>query len=197
MYLAALWINTYNIHSAICVRYVLNYVVIIKPCTYAGPPGRTTMFQNVPSGWYSLRVTATSDMEEAKVLWKVYVPMTSSTCSVNLINADLVVDGTTVSMEFRGVGSTSSFTCRLDNRQFSSCELDPCLSWIMTKWFMLFVLCWWNPTQVLAHFPILGWLLVNIGSGFWLKDVRRSRGRHSASLCDCCTNILVTGYLTN
>jgi len=86
------------------------------------------MFQNVPSGWYSLCVTATSDMEEAKVLWKVYVPMTSSTCSVNLINAGLVVDGTTVSMEFRGVGSTSSFTCRLDNRQFSSCELDPCLS---------------------------------------------------------------------
>lgn len=59
------------------------------------------MFQNVPSGFYSLRVTATSDMEKEKVIWKVYVPTTSSTCSVNLINTGLVVDGTAVSMEFR------------------------------------------------------------------------------------------------
>ena len=83
------------------------------------------MFQNVPSGWYSLRVTATSDMEEEKVIWKMYVPITSSICSVNLINAGLVVDGASVSMEFRGVGSTSGFICRLDNRRFSSCELCP------------------------------------------------------------------------
>ena len=62
------------------------------------------MFQNVPSGWYSLRVTATSDMEEEKVIWKMYVPITSSICSVNLINAGLVVDGASVSMEFRGWG---------------------------------------------------------------------------------------------
>ena len=107
--------------------YVLNCLVIIKPCTYAGPPGRTTVFQNVPFGFYSLRVTATSDVEKEKVIWKVYIPTISSTCSVNLINAGLVVDGTAVSMEFWGVGSTSSFACRLDNRQFSSCELDPCL----------------------------------------------------------------------
>ena len=86
------------------------------------------MFQNVPSGWYSLCVTATSDMEEEKVIWKVYVPVTLSIYSVNLINAGLVVDGTSVSMEFQGVGSTSGFTCRLDNRRFSSCELCPYLS---------------------------------------------------------------------
>ena len=90
---------------------------------YTGPPGRTTVFQNVPSGLYSLRVTATADMEEEEVIWKVYVPTTSSICSVNPINAGLVVDGASVSMEFRGVGSTSGFTCRLDNGRFSSCEL--------------------------------------------------------------------------
>ena len=81
------------------------------------------MFQNVPSGLYSLHVTATADMDEEEVIWKVYVPITSSVCSVNPINAGLVVDGTSVSMEFRGVGSTSGFTCRLDNGRFSSCEL--------------------------------------------------------------------------
>ena len=90
---------------------------------YTGPPGRTTVFQNVPSGLYSLRVTATADMDEEEVIWKVYVPTTSSICSVNPINAGLVVDGTSVSMEFRGVGSTSGFICRLDNGRFSSCEL--------------------------------------------------------------------------
>ena len=90
---------------------------------YAGPPGRITVFQNVPSGLYSLRVTAIADMEEEEVIWKVYVPTTSSICSVNLIHAGLVVDGTSVSMEFREVGSASGFTCRLDNGQFSSCEL--------------------------------------------------------------------------
>ena len=81
------------------------------------------MFQNVPSGLYSLRVIATADIEEEEVIWKVYVPTTSSICSVNLIDAGLVVDGTSVSMEFREVGSTSGFTCRLDNGRFSSCEL--------------------------------------------------------------------------
>ena len=81
------------------------------------------MFQNVPSDLYALRVTATADMDEEEVIWKVYVPTTSSICSVNLINAGLVVDGTSVSMEFRGVGSTSGFTCRLDNGRFSSCKL--------------------------------------------------------------------------
>ena len=80
------------------------------------------MFQNIPSGWYSLRVIASSDMETEKVIWKVYVA-TASICSVNLINAGLVVDGTSVSAEFRGVGSTSGFTCRLDHTRFSSCEL--------------------------------------------------------------------------
>ena len=90
---------------------------------YAGPPGQTTVFQNVPSGLYSLRVTATSDMEEEEVVWRVYIPTTSSICSVNLINTGLVVDGTSVSMEFGGVGSTSGFSCRLDNGRFSSCEL--------------------------------------------------------------------------
>ena len=90
---------------------------------YTGPPGRTTVFQNVPSDLYALRVTATSDMDEEEVIWKVYVPTTSSICSVNLVNTGLVVDGTSVSVEFRGVGSTSGFTCRLDNRRFSSCEL--------------------------------------------------------------------------
>ena len=90
---------------------------------YAGPPGRTTVFQNIPSAWYTLRITAISDMEKEKVLWKLYIPATSSTCSVNLINAGLVVDGANVSIEFRGVGSTAGFTCKLDNGQFNSCKL--------------------------------------------------------------------------
>ena len=81
------------------------------------------MFRNIPPGWYSLDMTATSDMEKEKVIWKVYIPTSSSTCSVNLINAGLVVDGTSVSTEFRGVGSTTGFICKLDNGRFSSCEL--------------------------------------------------------------------------
>ena len=100
------------------------HVTIMKCCIYTGPPGNTTVFQSVPSGFYYLRVTATSGPEEGEVTWKVYmyVPTTSSICSVNLINTGLVVDGTSVSMEFRGMGPTSVFTCRLDDRQFHSCE---------------------------------------------------------------------------
>ena len=107
-----------------CMRYWYPHcVVIINHCTYAGPPGRNTVFQNIPSGWYTLRITAISDMEKENVNWKVYIPTTSSTCSVNLINAGLVVDGANVFIEFRGVGSTAGFTCKLDKEQFSSCEL--------------------------------------------------------------------------
>ena len=102
-----------------CMRH---YVVIMKCCIYTGPPGNTAVFQNVPSGFYYLRVTATSGPEEGEVTWKVYVPTTSSVCSVNLINTGLVVNGTSVSTEFRGMGPTSMFSCRLDDRQFHSCE---------------------------------------------------------------------------
>ena len=105
------------------IKVYIVYLTEILLHLYTGPPGRTTVFQNVPSGLYSLRVTATSDMEEEEVVWRVYVPTTSSICSVNLINTGLVVDGTSVSMEFGGVGSTAGFRCRLDNGRFSSCEL--------------------------------------------------------------------------
>jgi len=103
-----------------CARY---FVAIMKCSLYTGSPGSTTVFQNVPSDFYYLRVTATSGSEEKEVTWKVYVPETSAVCSVNLINTGLVVNGSTVSLEFRGMGPTSRFTCRLDSRQFHSCEL--------------------------------------------------------------------------
>ena len=98
-------------------------MAIMKCSLYTGSPGSTTVFQNVPSDFYYLRVTATSGPEEKEVTWKVYVPETSAVCSVNLINTGLVVNGSTVSLEFRGMGPTSRFTCRLDSRQFHSCEL--------------------------------------------------------------------------
>lgn len=98
-------------------------MAIMKCSLYIGSPGSTTVFQNVPSDFYYLRVTATSGPEEKEVIWKVYVPETSSVCSVNLINTGLIVNGSSVSLEFRGMGPTSAFTCRLDSRQFHSCEL--------------------------------------------------------------------------
>ena len=88
-----------------------------------GPPGRTTVFENVPPDTYSLRVTATAGVEEAVVFWKVYVPARPTICSVNLINFGLAVNGTRATVEFQGVGPTSGFSCRLDNGQFDSCEL--------------------------------------------------------------------------
>ena len=90
---------------------------------YTGSPGSTTVFQNVSSGLHSLRVTARSGAEEADILWRVFIPTTSTICSANLVNVGLVVNGTTVSLEFRGVGLSSGFNCRLDNGRFSSCEL--------------------------------------------------------------------------
>ena len=95
----------------------------MKHCTYTGSPGSRTVFQNVSSGFHSLRVTAISDAEEAEVIWKVFIPPTSTICSANLVNTGLVVNGTSVLVEFRGVGLSSGFNCRLDNGQFSSCEL--------------------------------------------------------------------------
>ena len=99
------------------------FVAIMKCSLYIGSPGSTTVFQNVPSDFYYLRVTATSGPEEKEVIWKVYVPERSGVCSVNLINTGLIVNGSSVSLEFRGMGPTSAFTCRLDSRQFHSCEL--------------------------------------------------------------------------
>ena len=95
----------------------------MKHCTYTGSPGSRAVFQNVSSGFHSLRVTAISDAEEAEVIWKVFIPPTSTICSANLVNTGLVVNGTSVFVEFRGVGLSSGFNCRLDNGQFSSCEL--------------------------------------------------------------------------
>jgi len=91
--------------------------------TLIGSPGSLTVFQNVPPDTYSLRVTATTGVEEAVVFWKVYVPANPTICSVNLINFGLVVNGTRTTVEFQGVGPISGFSCRLDNGQFDSCEL--------------------------------------------------------------------------
>ena len=92
-----------------------------------GPPGSTTTFQNVLSGYYNLRVTATTaDGEEAEVSWKMYIPIASTTCSVNLINAGLVVNGTQATAEFQAVGAATGFKCKVDNRRFDPCK-NPCM----------------------------------------------------------------------
>jgi len=91
--------------------------VATMPC----PPGSTTVFENVPPNYYSLRVTATTGAEEAEVFWKVYVPARPTICSVNLINFGMVLNGTRATVEFQGVGPTTEFSCRLDSGQFDSC----------------------------------------------------------------------------
>ena len=92
--------------------------------TPVGPPGSTTVFENVPPNTYTLRVTAATDvdLEEAQVDWKVYVPARPTVCSVNLINFGMHVNGTRTTVEFQGVGPTSEFSCRMDRGQFDTCE---------------------------------------------------------------------------
>ena len=88
-----------------------------------GPPGSTTTFQNVFSGYYNLRVTATTaDGEEAEVFWKIYIPIASITCSINLINAGLEVNGTQATVEFQAIGAATGFKCKVDNGPFDPCK---------------------------------------------------------------------------
>ena len=88
-----------------------------------GPPGSTTTFQNVLSGYYNLRVTATTaDGEEAEVFWKIYIPIASITCSINLINAGLEVNGTQATVEFQAIGAATGFKCKVDNGPFDPCK---------------------------------------------------------------------------
>ena len=67
-------------------------------------------------------MTATTDDEEVEIFWKMYVPAAPTTCSVNLINAGLVVNGTQATVEFRAAGAATGFSCRVDNGAFETCE---------------------------------------------------------------------------
>ena len=91
-------------------------------CELPGPPGSTTTFEGVSPGYYNLHVTAQADEEEVTVSWKVYVPADSNTCSVNLINAGVVVNDNSATAEFLAVGTTTSFKCRLDKGRTDTCE---------------------------------------------------------------------------
>lgn len=69
-----------------------------------------------------MRVTATTAVgEKAEVSWRVYMPTASTTCSVNLINAGLVVNGAQATIEFQAVGAATGFRCKVDDG-----PLDPC-----------------------------------------------------------------------
>jgi len=105
--------------------YVVTIATQAPKClsTPIGPPGSTTVFENVLPDTYSLHVTATTGEEETVEFWKVYVPARPTICSVNLINFGMVLNGTCATVEFQGVGPTTEFSCRLDSGQFDSCEL--------------------------------------------------------------------------
>ena len=45
----------------------------------------------------------------------------SNTCSVNLINAGVVVNGNSATAEFLAVGAATSFKCRLDKGRTDTC----------------------------------------------------------------------------
>ena len=91
-------------------------------CEFLGPPGNTTTFEGVRPGYYNLRVTALTDREEARFSRKVYVPANSNTCSVNLINAGVVVKDDSATAEFQAVGPATSFRCRMDKGRTDTCE---------------------------------------------------------------------------
>ena len=91
-------------------------------CEFPGPPGNTTTFEGVPPGYYNLRVTAITDREEARFSRKVYVPRNSNICSVNLINAGVVVNDDSATAEFQAVGAATSFRCRMDKGRTNTCE---------------------------------------------------------------------------
>ena len=97
-------------------------MVIQLCCTFLGPSGNTTTFEGVPPGYYNLRVAALANNKEARVYRRVYVPANSNTCSVNLINAGVVVNGNSATVEFLAVGAATSFKCRLDKGCIDTCE---------------------------------------------------------------------------
>ena len=114
---------TVHICTYTCTTYASNapntLILTLIVTVLLGPPGSTTTFQNLLSGYYNLRVTATTaDGEEAEVSWKMYIPIASTTCSVNLINAGLVVNGTQATVEFQAVGAATGFKCKVDNGPF-------------------------------------------------------------------------------
>ena len=97
-------------------------MVVHLCCTFLGPSGSTTTFEGVPPGYHNLRVTALANKKKARVYRRVYVPANSNTCSVNLINAGLVVNGNSVTVEFLAVGAATSFKCKLDKGETDTCE---------------------------------------------------------------------------
>ena len=54
---------------------------------------------------------------------RVVISRDPNYCTVNLINDGVVVHGSTLTVNFRGVGPVTGFQCILDRRTRSPCEL--------------------------------------------------------------------------
>ena len=74
-----------------------------------------TVLQINPYGWHKRGILM--------ILYDCLHGIVATCPKRQVAEAGLVVDGTSVSTEFWGVGSTAGFTCRLDKGRFSSCEL--------------------------------------------------------------------------
>lgn len=82
-------------------------------------------FQNVVPGTYKLRLIATTESEQKMSVVKLTIPDDVTTCTVHLINKGVTINGTSINVEFGGVGPCTNFCCKLDRNPSFQCKCTP------------------------------------------------------------------------
>ena len=80
-------------------------------------------FTGVPPGRYRLRVVASAPGHNQSVIRRrVVIPEDPNYCTVNLIDEGTIINGSDVTVLFRGVGPVREFLCLMDRQIQVSCE---------------------------------------------------------------------------
>ena len=87
-----------------------------------GSNGSTT-FTGLAWGVYRVRIVTTAPNATRSVFRRrVVIPRDPNYCTVNLIDEGVVVRGSTLTVNFRGVGPVTGFQCILDRQTRFPCE---------------------------------------------------------------------------
>ena len=87
-----------------------------------GSNGRV-VFTGVPPGRYRLRVVASAPGHNQSVIRRrVVIPEDPNYCTVNLIDEGTIINGSDVTVLFRGVGPVREFLCLMDRQIQVLCE---------------------------------------------------------------------------
>ena len=100
-------------------------IIILITVFIIGSNGSVS-FTGVPPGRYRLRVVASSPGHNQSVIRRrVVIPDDPNYCTANLIDDGAIINGSDVTVHFRGVGPVREFLCMMDRQIMVSCELHP------------------------------------------------------------------------